>query len=144
MYQITRKNRIKETLQLCHANGDVACEIDVDLNVDEIAGRVNKAREVLAMAQNTLQKDQDSASAMEAYGNAVVALFNVLFTEDGTRQMVEFYEGNYTEMLLDVFPFINNEIIPKIQAASEDRKAQLMEAARLANPGDKGAKRRWR
>jgi len=144
MYQITRKNRIKETLQLCHANGDVACSIDVDLNVDEIAGRVNKARDVLGEAQNALQRDPDSAATMEAYGNAVIALFNVLFTEDGTRQLVDFYEGNYTEMLLDVFPFINNEIMPKIQAASADRKEQLMEAARLAQQGNKKAQRHRR
>lgn len=142
MYQITRKNKIKETLQLCHANGDVACEIDVDLNVDEIAGRVNKAREALAMAQNALREDQGSADLLDAYGNAVLALFQVLFTEEGARKIVEFYEGNYSEMLLDVFPFINNEIMPKIQAASEDRKAKLLEAARMANQSSKANRRR--
>ena len=43
-----------------------------------------------------------------------------------------FYENNWTEMLLDLFPFINNEIMPKIREASEERKAQLLEAARAA------------
>jgi hypothetical protein len=32
-------------------------------------------------------------------------------------------------MLLDLFPFINNEIMPKIREASAYRKKQLLEAA---------------
>ena len=130
MYQITRKNRIKEQLQLCHANGDVALTVDVDLNVDEIAGRVNKAREVLGEAQIALQKDQDSPAALEAYGNAVIALMDVIFGTENSRAILEFYEGNYTEMLLDLFPFINDEVMPKIREANEARKEQLLAAAK--------------
>ena len=132
MYQITRKNHIKEQLQLCHANGDVDLTIDVDLNVDEIAGHVNKARGALGEAQIALQKDNTSPAAMEAYGKAVIALMDVLFGEDNTRAMLEFYEGSYTEMLLDLFPFINDEIMPKIREANEDRKAKLLAAAKAA------------
>ena len=141
MYQITRKSRIKETLQLCHANGDVAVELEIDLNVDEIAGRVNKAYEALGMAQLALQKDQNSQKAMEAYGDAVIAVLDVIFGEEGTKQIAEFYEGHYSEMLLDLFPFINGEIMPKIRAASADRKAQLMAAAKMAQQGNREQRR---
>lgn len=130
MYQITRKNRIKETLQLCHANGEVAEEIPVDLNVDVISSRMNKAYEALGIAQLELQKNTESKLLLEAYGNAVIAVFNVVFGEDGCKRIVDFYEGNYTEMLLDIFPFINDEIMPKIKAASESRKKQLLDLAK--------------
>lgn len=143
MYTITRKNRIKEQLQLCHADGSVALTIDVDLNVDEISARVNKAYEVLGMAQNTLQKSPNSPEAMEAYGKAVIAVFNVVFGESDTAALLKFYEGNFTEMLLDVFPFINGEIMPKIREASADRKAQLLAATKAAKASAK-ARPRWR
>ena len=130
MYQITRKNRIKETLQLCHANGDVAEEINVDLNVDVIAGRMNKAYEALGMAQNALGANTNSPELLEQFGNAVMAVFDVIFGEDGRKRIVACYENNYTEMLLDLFPFINNEIMPKIREASEQRKQQLIDAAK--------------
>lgn len=132
MYTVTRKNRIKEQLQLCHADGTVALTADVDLNVDAIAGRVSKAYEALAMAQNTLQKSPNDPNAAEAYGRAVLAVFEVIFGEENARNIVAFYENNWTEMLLDLFPFINNEIMPKIREASEERKMQLLEAARAA------------
>ena len=130
MYQITRKNKIKEQLQICHENGDVALTIDVDLNVDEIAARVNKAYEVLGSAQIDLERDPHSEKAAEAYGKAVIAVFNVIFGEENTNELLLFYENNYTELLLDIFPFINDEIMPKIREASASRKQQLLDAAR--------------
>lgn len=130
MYQVTRKNRIKEQLQLCHADGTVALTAEVDLNVDVIANRVSKAYEALAMAQNSLQKTPNDPNAAEAYGKAVLAVFDVIFGEENARNIVAFYENNYTEMLLDLFPFINNEIMPKIREASESRREQLLEAAK--------------
>lgn len=140
-YTVTRKNRIKEQLQLCHADGTVALVCDVDLNVDVIANRVSKAYETLAIAQNTLQENPRDARAMEAYGNAVIAVFDVIFGEENTQKIVEFYENNWSEMLLDLFPFINNEIMPKIQEASDERKAQLLEAAKASKKSNRAQRR---
>lgn len=139
-YQITRKNRIKEELQLCHADGSIAEQIIVDLNVDEITARVQKAYEVLGVAQAALEKEPNSPQLVEAYGNAIVAVFRVIFGDEGTERILKFYEKNYTEMLLDIFPFLNDVIMPQIRAASEARKQQLVDAARLAQ---KANKRGW-
>ena len=141
MYQVTRKNRIKEELQLCHANGDVALTVGVDLNVDQIAGRVNKAYEVLGVAQDALKKDTKNEKLVEAYGAAVLAVFEVIFGKENAGRILDFYEGNYTEMLLDIFPFINGEIMPKIREASASRREQLLQAAKLAEQGNRAARR---
>lgn len=130
MYQITRKNRIKEQLQLCNADGSVACELEVDINVDEITNRVAKAYDTLGMAQLELQKDPSDPKFMEAYGKAVIALLDIIFGESGRIELLNFYENNYTEMLLDIFPFVNGEIMPKIREASAARRQQLIDAAR--------------
>lgn len=135
-YQIRRKNKkIKETLELVNDAGEVVEALDVDLDIDQVAARVNKAYEVLGMAQNTLQKDSRSPEALEAYGKAVLAVFNVIFGEDGTEKLLTFYEGNTSEMLLDVFPFINEAVMPKIKAASEARRDQMIAAAKAQKRG---------
>ena len=135
-YQIQRKNKkIKETLELVNEAGEVVEALDVDLDIDQVAARVNKAYEVLGMAQNTLQKNSRSPEALEAYGKAVLAVFNVIFGEDGTEKLLTFYEGNTSEMLLDVFPFINEAIMPKIKAASEARRDQMIAAAKAQKRG---------
>ena len=70
-------------------------------------------------------------------------MFNVIFGEEDAANILLFYEGNYTEMLLDVFPFVDGEIIPKIREASEARKAQLLAAAKATRKrgGYNGAKK---
>ena len=138
-YQVQRKSRIKERLELLDETGVVVESLDVDLNVDQIAGRVNKAYEVLGAAQTALQKNARSDEALEAYGKAVLAVFDVIFGEDGTKKLISFYDGNFNEMLLDVFPFINDEIMPKIRAASADRREQMLAAVKAS----KKARRRW-
>lgn len=131
-YQIIRKNRIKEELQLCHANGDIALTIPVDINVDEMGAKVIKAQETLAEAQNLVRENPNAPEALEAFGRAICTLFAVLFGEDNTAKILEFYEGNYAEMLIDIFPFINDAVMPAIKEASASRKAQLMNAAKAA------------
>lgn len=137
MYQITRKNRIKEQLQLCNADGSVGLTLDVDLDVDKVVMRVNKAYDALGEAQNALQKAPQSQEAMEAYGKAFIAVLNVVFGEEGAKQLLEFYEGNYSELLLDIAPFLTDEIMPKIREASAARKAQLVDVARRAQKQNK-------
>lgn len=128
-YQIARKAKISETLELYRADGSLAETINVDLDIDLMGGRVNKARENMAIAQLELEKDKRN---IDAFGRAVLALFNVIFGEDGTRRIVAFYDGKEGEMLLDLFPFINNVIMPQVEAASAARKQQLLEAAKAS------------
>jgi hypothetical protein len=132
MYQVQRKNQIKEQLQLVHANGDIACTLDVDINVDRIGAQISRAYELLGMAQAALQKEPNSPALLESFGKAVIALFTAIFGEEGCNQIVDFYGSRdaWTEMLVDLFPFINNEIIPKVNEASAARKQQLLEMSK--------------
>lgn len=125
MYQIQRKNKIQEDLQLVYANGDIACTIPVDINVDKMTAAISKSYDTLGAAQNELMNEPDSLKKMETYGLAVIAVFNVIFGEDGCKKILDFYEDSYTEALLDILPFVSNEIMPKIREASAERKAQL-------------------
>ena len=132
MYQVQRKNQIKEQLQLVHANWDIACTLDVNINVDEIGPKINKAYELLGMAQLELEKNATSQAAVDAFGEAVLGLFAVIFGESGCEKIVDFYGSRraWSEMLIDLFPFINNEILPKVHEASAARKHQLLEMSK--------------
>ena len=130
MYTIKRQKQIKEQLQICNPDGTEAMVLDVDLNVDEVTNRVSKAWDALGAAQIELQKSPDDPRDMDAYGRAVIAVFDVIFGPDNSKKLLEFYEGHYSEMLLDVFPFLTNVVMPQIRDASNARKEQLLEAAK--------------
>lgn len=128
-YQIIRKSRITEELELCRADGTVAERLTVDIDIDSIGARVYKAYENMAIAQLDLQKDKRN---IEAFGRAVLNLFVVIFGEDGANRIAAFYENKEGEMLLDLIPFINNVVMPQVSAASAHRKQQLLEAAKAS------------
>ena len=132
MYQVTRKSKISEVLQLCNADGSVAEEINVVINVDQLGAKINKAYELVGMAQNTLKKDPRSQQLVDEYGAAIIALFQAIFGDENTEKIIAFYEGNESEMLLDLFPFINDVIMPRVKEVSAARKEQLKAAANLA------------
>lgn len=54
-------------------------------------------------------------------GETVLYLFNTAFGEANAEKIVNFYEGNYDEMLLKVYPFLLNVFIP---AVKENAKAE--------------------
>ena len=128
-YQIIRKSRITEELELCRADGTVAERLTVDIDIDSIGARVYKAYENMAIAQLDLQKDKRN---VEAFGRAVLNLFVVIFGEDGANRIAAFYENKEGEMLLDLIPFINNVVMPQVSAASAHRKQQLLDAAKAS------------
>lgn len=124
-YKITRKSKIVESLELCNADGSVAHVIDVDVNIDDIAGKVNKAWELLGMAQTEMEQDPKSEKALTAYGRAVLEVIRAIFGDENAETIVTFYDERWTELLLDLFPFINQVIMPRVKEASVLRKAQL-------------------
>ena len=130
MYEITRRSKVKEILAIKNADGSVAFEVPVEINVDTFVGRWNKARGALADAQKTASNDNSEANT-QRFGEAVVALMRLVFGDDGAEKILDFYEKDYTEMLLDVFPFIADCIVPKVNAATKDRVTQLKKAAGL-------------
>ena len=134
-YQIKRKQRVRETLELCNSEGNVELTVHVDIDLDVMGGRIANAHDVLRMANELVAEKPDSEEAQEAFGAAVIALFAVIFGKDNADKIIEYYEGRYTEMLLDVFPFINEAVMPKVKEASASRKQQLLHAANAMRSG---------
>ena len=128
-YQIKRKSRLKETLELVSADGNDTLTVDIDLDVDEMGGRIMAAQDVTRMAQTLIAKEPQSVKAQEAFGSSVLALFGGIFGKENTEKILAFYDGHYAEMLLDVIPFVNEVIVPAIQKVSAERKKQLLAAA---------------
>ena len=126
MYQVTRRNKIVEELQLLHHNGDLALSVTVDLNTDEIAGKVNVVNEKIQLARIALNKEQPDENAGAEAWDAMMELFHLIFGEENTEKLLTFYEGREAEMVVDILPFIVHEIMPRITEAVEARKAQIL------------------
>lgn len=127
--EIRRKNRIKEELQFFStADADTpALVVDVDINTDEMGAAAKRAWDALGIATVTLQKG-DTEEARGEYGQALVALFGVIFGDENAAKILEFYEGREGEMLVDLEPFFT-DTMSKIIAGREARMAQFLALA---------------
>lgn len=82
--------------------------------VDDMVEAYNRAQKQLMDAENMVHKDAAELN-QKRYGDAVLALFHVCFGVEGTEKIVEFFEGRYIEMLAELYPFIEQKILPKLQ-----------------------------
>ena len=67
---------------------------------------------------------------MTLLGDTIVYIFQLLFGEDNTKKIVEFFEGEYDEMFSALLPFITKELIPKIRETAKNDSEQM--AKRIA------------
>ena len=123
-YQIKKSSRIIEELELLGEDGSVEKTINVDINTDRIAGGYRKAEINLLNAQRNIKKGE-TAEALENYGKAVIDLFRIVFGYENTDIMLEYFDGKYTDMLIQVMPFINDVVKPAISASVAAQKARI-------------------
>lgn len=121
-YRIQRKSRILETMEVCNAKGDVDLTLTVDIDVDKIIARWNKVYVDLAQAKIAENPDR--------LGDCTCLLLELVFGAEQATRLLEYYEQRYSELLLDVFPFIAEVITPQINAASAARKEQMLAASK--------------
>ena len=120
-YQVSRSKHIKDVLELCDEDGNVVQTLDIDIDADVIC-----ERQLKEVQRNGLQSDIDAA--FFAYGNAVKEIFLLVFGEENTKIIIDFYNGQYIEMSVQLVPYIYNVIAPALEDALKRRKAQVKSA----------------
>ena len=68
------------------------------------------------LSRNKIEITQE---LVEFLGQTILYFFGVVFGEKNTERILEFYDGNYDEMLMKVYPFIIREFIPALKANAE-------------------------
>lgn len=130
MYKIQRKQTIEDELVIENSKGKEALRLPVKIYVDDVLGQYNRIRAILGEAQYHVQKDPTNEKAIATVGLSVVALFKLIFGEDGGQRLVDYYEKRYTEMLADVAPFVSEVINPQMQAAMMERTKRFQRLAK--------------
>ena len=126
MVEIRRKNKVKETFHITDNDGR---ELTVESVLDpgEALPAWNRAKNSIIRAQTAKQPD------FEALGQAIVDTFAVFFDEEGAAKILDFYDGNYTDMMEDVFPYIESILLPKLEAESAKRREAMIKIYRSSH-----------
>lgn len=78
----------------------------------------------LQVAMIEAQKQPGDAE-VAAVGIVVVDFFTMIFGKENTERILEFYANKYDVMLMDLYPHILTEIIPKVEQSTRNAKRAL-------------------
>lgn len=136
MYKVKRTRKFYDTLQLCDEKGNVQKELKIEVDIDAIATGFREVLTQLEKAQKGLQDNQklkqqkDFDRAYYDYGAALVKMFEMCFGKDNTEEIITFFENRYTEMSVEIVPYITKEIIPLVGEAIKQKKNNLKKAGK--------------
>lgn len=136
MYIVKRSEKLTETLRLQSNSGDVK-DIDIMIDVDVIAGDFVKKRDEFIVAQKRIIAIQREGrktgfeNAYIEYGNALLDFLRVVFGAESILAIADFFEDNYIEMMTQLFPFINERIVPAVKRSIGYTKKQLRKQWRI-------------
>lgn len=123
MYTITKSSKVVEQLELKDENGNSEI-LNIEINISpELAKRYRTLQVQLMNLQN--KHPNNDTERIEQIGECITKMFQLLFGNANSERIFRFYENNYIVMCSDIFPFIQNVIIPQIQEFSKSRKKQM-------------------
>ena len=139
-YQVGRSRKIRESLELVDDNGNVVTTVYTDIDADKIAKEFNKRVNAIIRAEiaakslpksgeitaMTTEQAEAANASVQSYGEAVINLYQLIFGDEGTQTILDFYDNAYFEMSMQVFPFILDVVKPRI----EDSVRKMQERAK--------------
>ena len=139
-YQVGRSRKIRESLELVDDNGSIVTTVYTDIDADKIAKEFNKRVNAIIRAEiaakslpksgeitaMTTEQAEAANASVQSYGEAVINLFQLIFGDEGTQTILDFYDNAYFEMSMQVFPFILDVVKPRI----EDSVRKMQERAK--------------
>lgn len=120
-YKIKRKNVLCEELVIEAAGSRPELRLPVEMTIDQTLAQFNRLRRMLGGLQAEAEKNPFDEAVISKLGIVIVAFFELIFGKGGCKNLVDYYENNYTEMLEDVAPFIVDVVIPQMNLAMEER-----------------------
>lgn len=72
-----------------------------------------------------LNEQKDDPDIITKIGACIMRLMRLFFGDEVTEALLTFFDGNYVEMIEQLFPYINDEVIPEIKRRSKARVKAL-------------------
>lgn len=136
-YQLTKSRKYVENLELVDEEGKVIKVIHVEIGAGKIAENLSqKYVEMLKCKRNIDQmsikakeqiSDEETVLAYTQLGEIVVDMMKIVFGEENTKEILEFYENDYLDIVQQVVPFIVNVILPQVRAISQENRKKILQ-----------------
>ena len=67
-------------------------------------------------------KEKKTDEVLETYGKTIIQLMRLVFGDENTKRLAEYFDNRYIDMLCQTMPFIRDVITPGIQRSIQQKK----------------------
>lgn len=130
-YKVTRSSKIIDTLELIGSDGETKAVIDINIDTSRIAGEYRTRMLAITEAQKKVKEAADEGDiqeAVKALGVGIVNAYQLVFGQQVTAELLEFFENDYQEMFLQTFPFLRDVVSPAITEYAKNQRSQILKA----------------
>lgn len=132
-YQAKRSKKVIEEFELVDENNKVVERLHVELDTGSVVEKIRQKYVNLTRVHRDIQHIQAGINSedevLNAYtllGTATVDLIESVFGEEDTEKILKFYENDYTEMSVEVIPFITQVVMPKLNEMVKQNKQIIL------------------
>lgn len=132
-YQAKRSRKVVEDFELVNENGQIEVALHVELDAGSMAEKISRKYIALLHAQkdvSNIHAEINSATEVkDAYmrlGMAVTDIIESVFGTEDTKQILEFYDNNYVDMVKEVIPFISTVVLPRLRSQAQQNKQEIL------------------
>lgn len=125
MYTLEKKKVFTDQLELKDENGNSQI---LNISIDISPALLQKFRTLqirLINLEKERQKDPMTTQMLEGVGKVTVEIFETLLGKENVEKIERFYDGDYTAMCAELFPYIQSAVVPMLQQAAKARKQQM-------------------
>ena len=125
MYVIQKSQAFTDTITF-QTNGEAEdLTVPIKLNVtSELIPQYRAVQLRMLELQKQNQTDPGNEAVINGIGECIVQTMTLLFGEENAEAIIRFYDNDLAQMLMDVFPYIRDVIIPQIEKIAKERKQQ--------------------
>ena len=122
MFTVIQPQQYIDDIKLQRADGTSEI-LHIALNLTpQVLGRY---RQLQVKLLNVQKQSSDDPSKVEEIGKIVIELFQLLFGEQNTQKLLEFYDDDFVSMCSEMFGYIQDSILPQINKVAKNKKAAM-------------------
>ena len=134
VYQAKRVHTYTQDFELVEKDGTVVHSMKVSLDPGSMVEKISKqyveimhAQREAAAIDASIKNQNMLRDAYEKLGNAVIAIMRSVFGDEQADIIIEFYSNRYNDIVLEVFPFITDIVLPDLRRITQENKKNILQ-----------------
>ena len=125
MYTLRQSALFSDEIELAKNDGTSEF-ITINLNITpDLVKEYRKLQLQYIDYQKKTAENPKDVVAIEKAGEVIVGILALLFGKENAEKIINFYSDDYIQMMVNLYPYIENTLVPRLNEIIRQRKHDL-------------------